>query len=115
MWVTLSGVCESEFGGLGLTMAHTLFVSPLILVAPALLRIPSDRKSKHAVIRHQYLIYALLAASGVLLSLEYCFAGIAVTTVNTEAASNHSHANLTPRLLGYAHPTNSQKRAINHP
>jgi len=60
---------KSEFGGLGLTMAHILFISPLFLVAPALLRIPSDRKSKHAVIGLQYLIYALLALSWVLLLL----------------------------------------------
>ncbi|MGB5613518.1 MAG: hypothetical protein WBM67_12770 [Sedimenticolaceae bacterium] len=89
-------------------MAHTLFISPLFLVAPALPGIPSDRKSKHAVIRHQYLIYALLAVSWVLLSPAYCFARIAVTNVKTEAASNHSRANLTPGPLGYAHPANLQ-------
>jgi len=60
---------KSEFGGLGLTMAHILFISPLFLVAPALLRIPADRKSKHAVIGLQYSIYALLALSWVLLLL----------------------------------------------
>ncbi|MGB5571022.1 MAG: hypothetical protein WBM81_17155, partial [Sedimenticolaceae bacterium] len=50
----------------------------------------------------------LLAVSWVLLSPAYCFARIAVTNVKTEAASNHSRANLTPGPLGYAHPANLQ-------
>lgn len=58
---------KSEFGGLALTMVHILFISAFFLVAPVLLRIPSDRNSRHAVIRLQYFIYALLALSWVLL------------------------------------------------
>ena len=60
---------KSEFRGLGLFFLHLLVITPFFLVAPALLRIPSDQATKPYVVFLQYLIYGLLALSWLLLFL----------------------------------------------
>lgn len=58
---------KSEFRGLGLFFLHFFIISPFFLVVPALLRIPSRRSVKPAVIGFQYVIYVGLALSWILL------------------------------------------------
>lgn len=58
---------KSEFRGLGLLFLHFFIISPVFLVVPALLRIPSRREVKPAVIGFQYLIYVGLALSWIIL------------------------------------------------
>jgi len=58
---------KSEFRGLGLLFLHFFIISPFFLVVPALLRIPSRRDVKPAVIGFQYVIYVGLASSWIFL------------------------------------------------